>query len=207
MSARGPAKQFDPEVALERAMEIFWAEGYACASLADLLAAMGIARKSFYDTFGSKRALFERSIEQYSVKVVGGMRATLQAPGSPLANIRRVVGSIRDDAATPFAPGCLLGVAMAQCSADDPDLARILRRHVARVEQSFADALARAVEAHELRADLDVRGTARLLTVALQGIRLLGRVTETRELTDGAVAAALAVLDAASPSTATTALS
>lgn len=54
---RGPDKQFDPEVALTKAMEVFWARGYEAASLSELLKNMGIGKKSLYDTFGNKRSL------------------------------------------------------------------------------------------------------------------------------------------------------
>ena len=55
---RGPDKQFDPEEALGKAMELFWAKGYASTGLAELLEVMGIGRKSMYDTFGNKRQLY-----------------------------------------------------------------------------------------------------------------------------------------------------
>ncbi|MDT7627056.1 MAG: TetR/AcrR family transcriptional regulator, transcriptional repressor for nem operon, partial [Pseudonocardiales bacterium] len=36
-------KEFDPEVALERAMELFWRQGYTATSVADLVAHLGVA--------------------------------------------------------------------------------------------------------------------------------------------------------------------
>ena len=52
---RGPQKQFDTEVALTKAMEVFWAQGYEAASLSELMKNMGIGKKSLYDTFGNKK--------------------------------------------------------------------------------------------------------------------------------------------------------
>ncbi len=52
--SRGPDKQFDPHEALGKAMQLFWAKGYAATGLAELQEQIGIGRKSLYDTFGNK---------------------------------------------------------------------------------------------------------------------------------------------------------
>jgi AcrR family transcriptional regulator len=52
---RGPDKQFDPDEALEKAMALFWAKGYAATGMAELQEQMGIGRKSLYDTFEQGR--------------------------------------------------------------------------------------------------------------------------------------------------------
>ena len=44
---------FDPEIALEAAMTVFWRDGYDLASITDLQNAMGIKRGSLYQEFGS----------------------------------------------------------------------------------------------------------------------------------------------------------
>ena len=48
------AKAFDPSLALDRAVELFWQRGYEGASMTLLLEAMDISRQSLYDTFGDK---------------------------------------------------------------------------------------------------------------------------------------------------------
>ena len=58
-------KQFDPQVALRKAVEIFWTLGYEGTSMTDLLQAMGIQKGSFYDTFGSKHQVYMQAIDQY----------------------------------------------------------------------------------------------------------------------------------------------
>ncbi len=63
---RGPQKQFDTEVALTKAMEVFWEHGYEATSLSALLKNMGIGKKSLYDTFGNKRSLFLKALEYYA---------------------------------------------------------------------------------------------------------------------------------------------
>ena len=47
----GPAKQFDRDEVLERAMQLFWAEGYEATGMTRILEHVGIGRQSLYDTF------------------------------------------------------------------------------------------------------------------------------------------------------------
>jgi AcrR family transcriptional regulator len=53
MADRGRPRAFDRDLALRRAMEVFWSKGYDNASLADLTSAMRINSPSLYAAFGS----------------------------------------------------------------------------------------------------------------------------------------------------------
>src|SRR6266851_9971145 len=61
----GRPRAFDPDVALERAMHVFWAKGYEGASLSDLTRAMRINRPSLYAAFGNKEQLFHKVLDRY----------------------------------------------------------------------------------------------------------------------------------------------
>ena len=50
----GRSKEFEENEVLQRAMELFWQQGYEKTSMSDLVEHMGIHRKSLYDTFGDK---------------------------------------------------------------------------------------------------------------------------------------------------------
>src|SRR5262245_46430670 len=62
---RGRPREFDPEKALDAALEVFWSKGYEGASLPDLTEAMGINRPSLYAAFGNKEELFRTVISRY----------------------------------------------------------------------------------------------------------------------------------------------
>ena len=78
-------KQFDTDVALDRAMHVFWQRGYADASLDLLASATGLGRGSIYGAFGSKDALFRACLERYS-SIYGARyeEALAQEPEDPV---------------------------------------------------------------------------------------------------------------------------
>ena len=80
----GRPREFNTEEALEKAMKVFWAQGYEAASLHDLTRAMAISKSSFYDTFGSKHDLFISAIKHYNKTVASRLISEIirQAPDS-----------------------------------------------------------------------------------------------------------------------------
>ena len=195
---RGPDKQFDPEIALEKAMHLFWDKGYSATGMKELLDVMEIGRKSLYDTFGSKRDLFLKALNKYSETVVSEIFQALNNPEkSALENVRVVMRDIGAVNSRPMSSGCLLGCSMAQCRTDDAEMADILRKHMQRVEHAYHEAFARAQADGELKPTTNVQNLARLFMSAHQGLVLIGRVTVTPEIPQGIVEGALTILDTA----------
>ena len=195
--SRGPDKQFDPRVALEKAMELFWEKGYAATGVAELQERMGIGRKSLYDTFGNKRQLFIKALQLYSDSVVHRLFGELDKDGSPLGNVRRLMRTLEEDHSRPDSMGCLLGVSMAQFRIDDPEMTRVLRNHIKGVEEAFYRAFQRARDSGELGGDTNIRDLARLYMGIAQGLALIGRVQEAPAVPRSIVDAALATLETA----------
>ena len=59
-------KTFDEEKTLDRAVELFWSQGFDATSIADLEKHLGLGRQSLYNTYGDKRTLFLRAIQRYA---------------------------------------------------------------------------------------------------------------------------------------------
>jgi len=58
--------EFNRSQATNKALVLFWRKGYQASSLADLLAAMGIARSSFYAAFTDKRSLYIACLDLFA---------------------------------------------------------------------------------------------------------------------------------------------
>lgn len=188
----GPPKQFDPDRALEIARDLFWRRGYDGTSLAELESKLGIGRKSLYDTFESKRALYLRALEHYGNSVIAAICAGLErADSDALANLERVLDKLARHHGSGESLGCFLGVAMAQVGREDTEVVAALRAWLARLEKAFESTLRRALEAGALRPDVHPREAARHLVALTQGLALMGRISASPSASREAVRAAL----------------
>jgi AcrR family transcriptional regulator len=59
-------RTFDEDRAIDAAMRLFWTSGYEATSTQDLCEATGLGRSSIYNTFTSKRDLFDRALRRYT---------------------------------------------------------------------------------------------------------------------------------------------
>ncbi|RCV56131.1 TetR/AcrR family transcriptional regulator [Marinitenerispora sediminis] len=108
-AAMGRPREFDVDEALERALLVFWEQGYEGASLTDLTAAMGINRPSMYAAFGSKEDLFRKVLERYTAGPAAyGMRA-LEEPTAEAVATAFLHGAV-DTTTGPGHPSGCLGV-------------------------------------------------------------------------------------------------
>ena len=173
---RGPDKQFDREQALDKAMEVFWAQGYEATGVTELLQEMGIGRQSMYDTFGNKRSLFQEALRRYADEYAGRMITILEAPGSPLGNIDNLFDFWQEMLRERGACGCLMGNTAAELGPHDPEMAAALRFGFERLEQALANTFRRAQAEGELAVDLDADALASLLVVTGQGTALVSKL-------------------------------
>ena len=193
--SRGPDKKFDPNEALEKAVQLFWAKGYAATGIAELQEQMGIGRKSLYDTFGNKRQLFIKALRLYSESWLRQSFSELNKEGSPLGNVRRLMRTLQEYNSRPGSMGCLLGVSMAQFRTNDGEMAEILRHHIKFIEEAFYEAFKRAQDVGELDESTNIRDLARLYLGIAQGMALIGRVQDAPPVPRSIVNAALALLE------------
>ncbi|MEO6714384.1 MAG: helix-turn-helix domain-containing protein, partial [Mycobacteriales bacterium] len=66
----GRPREFDMATALDAAVDVFWERGYESTSVADLEIATGLSRSSLYQAFGSKRTLYQASLDRYKERQI-----------------------------------------------------------------------------------------------------------------------------------------
>lgn len=182
---------FDREVALHRAMLLFWRHGYEATSLSDLTAAMEITPPSLYAAFGDKKRLFLAAVRRYvSGPVTSGSIIEDAATAQEAAR-----GLLRS-AATGFTgedtpPGCLLASSAISCSADAADVQNELSAIRRAIEVQLRQKIIGAIDISELPAEMDADAQAGHIMAVIQGMSTLARDGATREKLLGVAAIAM----------------
>ncbi|MEU8345241.1 transcriptional regulator, TetR family [Actinomadura meyerae] len=189
-------KEFDPDAALRRALDLFWERGYEATSMADLVEHLGIARASIYGTFGGKHELFLKALERYLQETDPKIAEALARPGPVLPAVRALIEDYAADAARDRPRrGCLVVNTAVELAARDADAARLVEASWSFLEASLTSALTRARAQGELPPGKDPRSLARLLLVLFQGMRVLGRTPADEGRIRDATREALALFD------------
>ncbi len=174
-------KEFDPLHALDAAVRVFWQMGYEGAPVSVLVEEMGVGRASLYATYGDKEQLFIKALSRYHARVLGPMLEPLfDEDLAGMDAIERVFDALIDRLTDPDIPrGCLVCVASVDSPKASRDLARAIDDVLADYEAGFYKACRRAQMDGALSMERDPRQIATMLTNAVQGMCLMGRV-ETR---------------------------
>lgn len=190
-------KQFDVEVALERAMDLFWNRGYEATSMQDLVEHMGVQRASLYATWGDKHALFLAALRRYDATMRSERLARLEAAHGPRAAIRKLFEAFAAGAegGRRARRGCFLTNTALELSAHDRKVSRVVARSQQEIEAFFRRSIERGQAAGEIPKAVDPATTASGLLASLIGIAVLARSRPERSLLKHVVDDALRRLD------------
>jgi AcrR family transcriptional regulator len=173
---RGRPRSFDRDVALDRAMELFWRQGYETTSIGDLTRALGIAPPSLYAAFGDKEHLFLRSIERYQELYAAFLPKALDEEPTG----RQAIGRLLHEAACMMPggerpPGCMVVLAAMNCSAPSENVRQALAALRSKSRDLIEARLRRAADEGELPAGTDPAILARYYSSVFQGLSIQAR--------------------------------
>ena len=168
----GRPREFDPEIALNAAMQAFWAKGYEATSLADLMEATGLHKGSLYQAFGDKHTLFIRALKRYLSDMRSMKNEMMTQAATPLDGIRAVTHGMLDmaddDCSCP--KGCLAINTLVELAPHDAEVQEVMNDHMHRMRGSFADAVGRGQEAGQIRTDKTPQEITALMMTFMLGL-------------------------------------
>ena len=168
-------RRFDPEAALDKAMEAFWARGYEATSMQNLVDCMGVGRGSLYAAFGGKRQLLLQALARYDTRHRRNWTDSLAAGPSPRGAILTAFDDVAEAALDGSRKGCLLVNTALEMAARDPEIAAAVGGALAEMERFFADMIRAGQARGEIGTGIDPDETARTLLTLMAGLRVLAR--------------------------------
>ncbi|RSM89707.1 TetR/AcrR family transcriptional regulator [Kibdelosporangium aridum] len=163
-------KEFDPDVALDRAMEMFWERGYEATSIQDLVEGMGIGRRSLYDTFGDKHQLFMQSLDRYAGTQDARLRALADSARSGRDGIRDLLSVVLGPDA--HLKGCLLANVATEVAARDSQAAQSVEHYMVRTREIMLDMVRRGQNDGTITDRVKPEALTSMLVNAWLGLRL-----------------------------------
>ena len=177
----GRPREFDADVALDRAMEVFWRHGYEGATIAQLTEAMGINPPSLYACFGNKEGLLKAALDRYT-KLRGVWMDEVVAAPTARAVAERMLMGIADkqtDPANP--PGCLLVQGGIACGTGSENVPFELAARRAQNEDQLRDRFVRAKAEGDLKETSDPAALARYVSAVSVGMGVMASSGSDRE--------------------------
>jgi TetR/AcrR family transcriptional regulator, transcriptional repressor for nem operon len=168
-------KEFDPDIALDRAIALFRSSGFAAVSTAELCDAMGLARQSMYDTFGDKAALYDAALRRYQLAGRASIEGCMNGR-SPLEAITAVFDTLAVLPTSERRRGCMLINAIGELVAIDSNVASIARSNQRSLIALFVNAVRSGQALGEIDLKHDPLEAATQLMASFYGIRVMAKV-------------------------------
>lgn len=178
------------ETVLDRAIPVFWRNGYAGASLRDLTAATGLSAASLYHRYADKDGLFRAALDRYADRGLTARLVRLAARDDPLGAIATFFHEMRDLSVNdPDRLGCLLVNTVLDGAKLPADTRARARTRLAENETFFRTCLERAKAAGIFPGD--PAASAERLLATLLALRVLARLDPQPGRLDRLIADAL----------------
>lgn len=176
----GRSKEFEENIVLQRAMELFWLQGYEKTSMSDLVEHMGIHRKSLYDTFGDKHTLYLKVIDLYGEYSTCKLKEETLKAKTAYQAIQYIFDYIiegNDDKQW----GCLFVNAATEMGPWDKELVEKTENAFTQAEEFIARIVREGQKSGEFSVNYDAEILGEILHNTLLGLRVLVRISSDKE--------------------------
>lgn len=167
-------KEFDRDLALQKAMMVFWEKGYAATSAADLVQAMGIGRQSLYDTFGDKHQLYLEALALYSQASVAELVQSMRA-ARPLEAIEAMLMAFAARPEEQNALGCMGINSICELGLQDEAVNALREQSAAPLRESLMALLEQAKAGGDADPALDAAAGADFILATLAGMKVIAK--------------------------------
>jgi TetR/AcrR family transcriptional repressor of nem operon len=172
---------FNAEVILERAMLLFWTQGYAGTSIQDLVEGTELLRGSLYHAFGDKRSLYIQTLRRYGHLALAQTFEVWNPEESVLNNVRAVLMQIVEMPEAEKRRGNMVCNCIVELVPHDAEIAQVVEGILDEFKRMFQSSLERAQQAGGVDAHTNTTALARYLVSSTQGLCVTAKGGASRE--------------------------
>lgn len=148
--------KFDEQLAISKAMDVFWKKGYSGASMRDLTEAMGINSSSLYNTIGDKHQLFVKCIKNYTETRMAAATKMLQNISSPIKAIEKFINA-SVYSITHESNSCLAIKTTFELALDDMEVQKIIKADSNFTYNLILSLVEKAIDKNEIKITDDAK--------------------------------------------------
>ncbi len=188
-------KEFEPDEALQKALDLFWLQGFNGASIQEVVDCMGVSRSSLYDTFGDKKRIYLQSLQKRLCSGSTAFVAFTQAAPKALDAIRQLLERTATEGMQDNQKkGCFMVNAAVEMAASDPEVRQIVNQNRLNVETALTALISRGQAAGEIRSGADPRSLARFVFNNFTGMNVAAKFVEDRQVYEDIIENVVAAL-------------
>ncbi len=176
---RGRPKEYDADIAIAAAGQVFWAKGFNATSLDELCNAMGMNRPSVYRAFGDKEAIYRKALDQFRQGMEVAFAATMQVED----DITHALTQFYQQALVVYTSGeepkgCMVMSTAVVAATEHPEIQADLLGLIRDLDNKIAQRFSLAQNEGQLPASIDVGDRAALAQSLLHSLSLRARAGE-----------------------------
>jgi AcrR family transcriptional regulator len=178
-------KSYNTDNVLEKAMHVFWNNGYENTSVRMLEKEMGINQFSIYSSFSNKHNLFIESLRKYREYVNKNVYGDLLKSGARLKDLELFLYRFADDKKPEKKyKGCLAVNSTGEINPMDNEVSVELNNYYIFIKEMLKKVLGNSIEAGDISADTDVEKYSNFLLGVMQGLSVGAKVLPGTQIRD-----------------------
>jgi AcrR family transcriptional regulator len=193
--APGRPQAFDPDEALDRAVEMFWENSYVGVDVGQIARAVNVSKPALYREFGDKATLLVKAVERYAKNYGAPMIEAFLAEPDIKKAVTKFCEATIDTATNEPRIGCMMAAAALGQSERVAEIRSFFAQGLCASADIFAERFEKEMRARRLSRKFSAKVRGRALVDLMQGMLIRAKVGVPRkELLEDARSYATVVL-------------
>jgi len=176
----GRPRKFESDEILEKALDLFWKNGFTTTTTRELESELGLNQSSIYSQFGSKQNLLQKTLDRYEELTTEKLLWPLQQAEDGLEDIQLFFNNLQQWVTDDGRTGCMLINMMAEDAASTDTITKRTCKYRNTVKKNLRQVLELANERDQLE-DPETAHKAEILLAFVLGFNISVRGGATKQ--------------------------